>query len=191
MSDILKNVNLSRSALQKLLGKRNYQILFSIFVLAVLIFGPGFGMMLPEEAAEQNTESQGKFRVVRIIDGDTFEIEGGERVRLIGIDTPESVNPNASVECFGKEASAYLRDMIEGKTVRLERDVTDRDRYARLLRYAYLGDIFINEKIVREGYGESVAYKPDTAKQEVLRQAEESAREGQLGQWNSSACPKQ
>lgn len=193
MSSILKNAKPLLSLIRPLLGKRNYQVLLVLVFIATFFLGkeliavpPADEPPLPDVTAAGDQSADAL--VVRVVDGDTFEIEGGERVRLIGIDTPETVKPNASVECFGKQSSERLKHLIEGKMVRLERDRTDRDRYARLLRYAYLGDVLINEALVREGYAESVAYKPDTAKQTLLDRAEEAARNEKIGRWNPNAC---
>lgn len=136
------------------------------------------------DAADQDV-----FRVDRVVDGDTFVLSTGERVRLIGVDTPESVKPGSPVECFGREASEHLKQLILGQSVRLERDVSDRDRYGRLLRYAYLGDELINERLVRSGYAQTASYPPDIREQERLRAAERLAREEELGLWNPALCP--
>jgi micrococcal nuclease len=180
--------------LRRILGARAYQILLAVLLFATLVYQKETGVALPTGQVPSDPESapvsgESVAQVTRVIDGDTFEIEGGERVRLIGIDTPESVKPNSTVECFGKEASEYLKSLIEGKEVRLERDRTDRDRYARLLRYAYLGEVFVNEKVVIEGYAESVAYKPDTAKQGILDRAEAAAKIEQRSRWTPGVCP--
>ncbi|MEP7162818.1 MAG: thermonuclease family protein [Candidatus Moraniibacteriota bacterium] len=126
--------------------------------------------------------------VKRVVDGDTFELESGEKVRLIGVDTPESVKPNTPVQCFGKEASNYLEDLLEGKEVRLEKDVSETDRYGRLLRYAYLDDELVNEKLVREGYASAASFPPDVSKQDLFRQAEGDARTHERGLWAKDTC---
>ena len=84
------------------------------------------------------------YNVIRVVDGDTIEIEGGQKVRYIGIDTPETVDPSRPVGCYGKEASDKNKELVEGKIVRLEKDISETDRYGRLLRYIYVGDIFVN-----------------------------------------------
>ena len=179
--------------LRRILGARAYQALLVILLLATLLYQREAGI-LPgaRESSETSLPTieapRDQALVTRVIDGDTFEIEGGERVRLIGVDTPETVKPNAPVECFGTESSEYLKGLIEGKSVRLVRDKTDRDRYARLLRYAYLDEVFINEKIVREGYGESITYRPDTREQPVLDAAETEARKEKRGRFSDAAC---
>ncbi|MBI5019071.1 thermonuclease family protein [Candidatus Gottesmanbacteria bacterium] len=125
--------------------------------------------------------------VVSVVDGDTIKIEGGEVVRYIGINTPETVAPGKSVECFGKEASAKNKELVQGKVVELTRDVSQRDRYGRLLRYVWLGDTMINEILVREGYAQVSTYPPDVAKTDVLLEAQRQAREEEKGLWR--ICP--
>lgn len=122
-------------------------------------------------------------RVIRVVDGDTIEIEGGERVRYIGIDTPETVDPRKTVQCFGVEASAKNKSLVEGKSVRLEGDVTDRDKYGRLLRYVWLDERLINLELVSEGYAHSYPYPPDVKYQDKISAAERAAREAGRGLW--------
>lgn len=126
-------------------------------------------------------------KVTKVIDGDTIEIEGGYRIRYIGIDTPETVHPSQPVECFGKEASTKNKELVEGKTVRLERDITELDRYGRLLRYVWIDNAMINEVLVKEGYATSYTYPPDVKYQERFVQAEREARENKKRLWAS--CP--
>lgn len=131
------------------------------------------------------------FLVTRVVDGDTIELEGGEKVRYIGIDTPETVKPGWPVECFGKEASRRNRELVEGKRVTLASDVSDRDRYGRLLRFAYLPDgTFVNELLVREGYARVASFPPDISKQDVFLAAERDARAAKRGLWADGSCSK-
>ncbi|GAB7386765.1 thermonuclease family protein [Bacillaceae bacterium] len=124
-------------------------------------------------------------RVERVVDGDTFVIEGGERVRLIGVDTPESVKPNHPVEPYGKEAKAFTKRMLEGKRVRLEFDVAERDRYGRLLAYVYLEDgTFYNLLLVEEGYGKVLTVPPNVEHAEEFVEAERRARQEEKGLWS-------
>lgn len=122
-------------------------------------------------------------KVVRVVDGDTIEIEGGQKVRYIGIDTPETVDPRRPVACFGKEASDENKKLVEGKQVRLEKDVSETDKYGRLLRYVYVGDIFVNDYLVRHGYAQVSTYPPDVKFTEQFLEAERDARENQRGLW--------
>lgn len=131
--------------------------------------------------------------VTRVVDGDTLVVSIAgqeERVRLIGVDTPETVHPQKPVEYFGKEASAFTRQLVEGKTVRLEEDAdtTDRDRYDRLLRYAYLPDgRLLNAEIIGQGYGHAYTRFPFT-KMEEFRRLQREAREAGRGLWGETAA---
>lgn len=125
-------------------------------------------------------------RVLRVVDGDTFALANGERVRLIGIDTPESVDPRKPVQCFGKEAAAHMRTTVEGKSVRLVADIEDRDKYGRLLRYTYLSDgTFVNLALVRDGYARAYTYPPNVAHAKEFVAAEREAREAKRGLWGA------
>lgn len=130
--------------------------------------------------SEQTDDS---FLVTRVIDGDTIEIEGGKKVRYIGIDTPESVDPRKPVECYGREASSENKRLVEGKAVRLEKDVSETDQYGRLLRYVYVDGVLVNEYLVRQGFAYAPTYPPDVKFQDLFRQAETEARETNHGLW--------
>ena len=141
-------------------------------------------------------EETGEFAVVkRVVDGDTVELENGEKVRYIGIDTPETLDPRKPIQCFGKEAAAKNRELVEGKRVRLEKDVTERDKYNRLLRYIYVtegesgNEIFVNLELVNQGFAHSYTYPPDVKYQNLFVLAEKEARENGRGLW--IGCPIQ
>ncbi len=138
-------------------------------------------------APQHRIRSKDEVLVLRAIDGDTIALEGGARVRYIGVDTPETKDPRKPVQCFGKRAFEKNRDLVEGKLVRLARDISDRDRYGRLLRYVYVGDIFVNLRLVEEGFAKSYSYPPDIAKQAEFRAAERRAREAGIGLWGECA----
>jgi len=140
-----------------------------------------------EISESKGVDSSVLVKVTRVVDGDTIEIEGGEKVRYIGIDTPETVDPRKEVQCFGPEASKKNKELVEGKMVRLEKDVTDRDKYNRLLRYIYVGDTFINLELVKQGFAYSYSYPPDIKYQDQIVKAQQEAREAKRGLWN--ACP--
>jgi micrococcal nuclease len=133
-------------------------------------------------------------RVVRIIDGDTIEVDLGKgnkkTVRYLGIDTPETVDPNKDAQCFGKEATARNKELVGNGIVGLKKDVSETDRYGRLLRYIYMGDLFINQILASEGYAHAYSYPPDIKYQDELRQAEQQARESGKGLWGN-ACSSQ
>ncbi len=136
---------------------------------------------------------QANAEVVRIVDGDTLVVladDGAEeRVRLIGIDTPESVKPGTPVMCFGKEAGAYLEELVPpGTAVRLERDVEARDRYDRLLAYVYRASDgeFVNLRMAADGFADQATFPPNVAHVDEFGAAVRAARESGAGLW--SAC---
>ncbi|MFC1937699.1 thermonuclease family protein [Chloroflexota bacterium] len=124
--------------------------------------------------------------VIRVIDGDTIVIQGGHDVRYIGIDTPE-VYPKE--EAFGVEAWEANRALVAGKVVRLERDVSETDRYGRLLRYVYVDDTMVNAELVRLGLARSRAYPPDLKYQDYLDDLEEEAILADKGIWQNEGSP--
>ncbi len=119
-------------------------------------------------------------RVTQVIDGDTITIEGGYRVRYIGIDAPETYPEG---EPFGTEARQANRSLVEGREVYLERDVSETDEYGRLLRYVYVDGVLINAELIRQGLARAIAYPPDTKHQDYLEQMETEARESGRGMW--------
>lgn len=123
--------------------------------------------------------------VTRVVDGDTIVIDSGEKVRMILINSPESVHRDKSKNTpFGKKASEYTTEKLLDQTIYLEKDVSDTDRYGRLLRYIYLEDgTFYNELMVKEGYAQTATFPPDTKHLEIIQAAETHAREESLGLW--------
>jgi micrococcal nuclease len=133
----------------------------------------------------------GAATIERVVDGDTVvvDIEGREdRVRLIGIDTPETHKPDSPVECFGAEASARLAELLpEGTAVTLVRDVEPRDRYDRLLAYVYRhdDDLFVNLAMAADGYAAAYTYPPNVAHADEIVAAAAEARDEGRGLWSS------
>lgn len=133
--------------------------------------------------------------VTRVVDGDTIvvEIEGQEyRVRYIGIDTPETVDPRRPVGCFGKEASDRNRQLVDGKVVGLEKDVSETDSFGRLLHYVWVGDQMVNATLVEEGYALASTYPPDVRYADRFASLQTQARENGRGLWGAvcnSATP--
>lgn len=138
----------------------------------------------------------GAATVVRVVDGDTVDVRIGgreERVRLIGIDTPETKQPDRPVECFGPEATAFTESLLpEGTTVRIERDVVGRDDFGRLLGYVYLlGDdgspnTFVNDEIVATGHAAPLSIPPNTTFAARFARSARDAEAADLGLW--AAC---
>jgi len=131
----------------------------------------------------------GVVEVAKVVDGDTIEVVVGgetERVRLIGIDTPETKDPRTPVECFGAEASARTTDLLPpGTEVRLVADAEERDRYDRLLAYVYRAsdDLFVNLTLAREGFADQLTIRPNVAHTAEMRAAVSEAKREQRGLW--------
>lgn len=134
------------------------------------------------------------YPVVKVIDGDTFTVDMDDKhstVRLIGIDTPESVDPRSTVQCFGKEASEKARELLSGRSVRLETDPSqgELDKYGRLLAYAFLeSGMNVAEHLIGEGYGHEYTYNLPYKYQQEFKAAEQKAREEKKGLWADDAC---
>lgn len=150
---------------------------------------------LPDESEEKVTikgVTEPSAKVVMRVDknttpAETYANDKGEfEVSIglaLGIDTPETVHPSKTVQCYGKEASEKNRELVEGKKVKLEKDISETDKYGRLLRYIWLGDILVNEYLAREGYAHSSTYPPDVKYQSKFMEAERQAREEKKGLW--------
>lgn len=143
----------------------------------------------PRSPSATDPPASGVVTVVDVIDGDTVEIAVGgrtEHVRLIGIDTPETVHPTKPVECFGPESSARLAELLPvGTEVDLARDVEERDRYGRLLAYLlrHHDALFVNLTLVAEGYAAVLPLPPNTVFADDFAAAEAAARSAGLGRW--------
>jgi serine protease Do len=124
-------------------------------------------------------------QVKRVIDGDTFVIETDERVRLIGIDTPETVHPRRGVEPFGPEATEFTKNAIEGKYVRLEFDVEIYDMFKRLLAYVYVDDVLLNEQLLLEGLAVISTHPPNVKYVERFLEQQKIAQKRGIGIWSN------
>ena len=178
-SDIGKGFAFSSSVQKKIdtykagpLKKYSINRKFFIFVIPALILL----FLLSTSHAEI-------YKVKRVIDGDTLLLINGERVRLIGVDTPETKHPQKPVQYFGIEAYKFTKQMAEGKVVKLEYDWQRRDRYRRLLAYVYLMDgTFLNAEIIKQGYGFAYTRYPFKYMEE-FRLYQREAREKKRGLW--------
>ena len=152
-----------------------------VVVVVVALAAPGIAGAAPPER---------RATLGRVVDGDTLELRDGTRVRLIGIDTPETVHPDFGDECYGREASRYTERLLHsGDGLRLVFDVDRYDQYGRLLAYVYRAadDLFVNARIVARGFAYVATVPPNVAHAERFRRLARAAREGELGLW--SVCP--
>lgn len=183
-------------------------VLFSSVVVSSLLIWQGLNLDLREEKPEvlgsltpgeletspvatASSQSQKTYLVTKVIDGDTIyiKIEGQTAsVRLIGIDTPETVDPRRPVGCFGKKASEETKRLLEGKNVILTKDVSETDKYNRLLKYVFLPlgegeNLFVNDYLIRQGFAKILTYPPDIKYDSRFLQAEKEARDNLRGLW--------
>ena len=167
----------------------------STTVLVALAAGLVLGVAGCRSAASSGGPVPGIGTVVRVIDGDTVDVrlEGrNERIRLIGVDTPESVDEDRPVQCFGAEASARTTALLPvGAEVRVERDEVTRDRYGRLLAYLWRtdDDLLVNLDLVEGGYADAVTFGDNEALYGVLAAAEARARASGAGLWSACGGP--
>ena len=146
---------------------------------------------IPEQPVPTSDESKTLHpaKVDRVVDGDTIKIffEGdSDRVRLIGIDTPESVAPDENRNVpYGKIASEFTKEKLEGKDIELEFDVKERDEYGRLLAYVYLDGVMFNKTLLDEGHAQIYTFPPNVKYVELFEEAQKAAREAGNGIWNN------
>ncbi len=136
-------------------------------------------------------DSNIKYEVVKVVDGDTFDIKIEDqiiKVRMIGVDTPETVDPRKAVQCFGKQASDKTKELITGHSVTLQTDSTQgtTDKFGRILAYVYRDDgLFINQFLIENGYAHEYTYNTPYQKQKDFKLSQKKAREDKLGLWGS------
>ena len=161
-----------------------------VIVVTGLFFGTHeFGWLGPAGQAALRGQP-GLYGIARFVDGDTIAVNMNgtvEKVRFVGVDTPETHKPNTPVQCYGPAAAAFTKNTIGSNRVRLVSDSlsTDRDRYGRLLRYVYLPDgTLVNEKLIQEGYGFYYPYFPFT-KSGQFAADEQAAMSAHKGLWSN------
>lgn len=170
---------------------KRYRVLIFMLIIAVASL---FSVALQhEETGRSETDkwtAGGRVPAtwVRAVDGDTFVVSIGgneEKVRLLLIDTPESVKPNTPVQPFAKEASDYTESMLEQEELSLEFDVSERDRYGRLLAYAWVGDRMLNEMLLEEGYARvAYIYPPNVKYVDRFKEIQSDAQKAGIGIWS-------
>lgn len=169
--------------------KRLASLILAVVVACLSLIGQHYGWF-DEPAQQVQQQNPGLYSVVRFSDGDTFTVDMNgqkETVRLIGVDTPETHDPDVPVQCYGPAASAYTKNLIGTNKVRLEADPTNqnRDRYNRLLRYVYLPDgRLVQAELIKNGYGFAYTSFPFTKKEEFVK-LQDQAREENKGLWGN------
>ncbi len=186
------------------MSKKNISLVLSI-ILAVIyyatstsshpeILGTKNVVIAPPISVTQTQVVIGQYAVTKVVDGDTIKVTRENEmktVRLIGVDTPETVDPRKTVQCFGKEASDFTKSLLDGQTVTLQSDNTQQvtDKYGRMLAYVYLSDgTLVNEKIIRSGYGYEYTYNVPYIHQKEFKEAQRLAELEGNGLWSASTC---
>lgn len=169
-------------------------LILCVVLLGILYFFPKKTVVKPERVEVSTGVVAFESVVKRVVDGDTIELENGDKVRYIGMNTPESVDPRRQVQCFGKEASEFNKNLVEGKKVWLEKDVSETDKYGRLLRLVYLDNpvtnpdaLMVNEELVAKGFAGVYTVPPDVKYKDRFLAAQKIAAENKFGLWKS--CP--
>lgn len=158
-------------------------------LLTLLLFT--YALLLSGCSNDSSVITPNSATVKHVVDGDTIDIAIGgntERVRLIGVNTPETKHPTKGVECFGPEASAYTEKLLPaGTKLRVERDVEARDKYGRLLLYVYIANsnVFVNLDLVLKGYARPMVFEPNTAHKTDFAQAATQAELHNVGLWQA------
>jgi len=158
-------------------------VLLVFLILASLVFslsGCGLYYFDDENYSSVTTKPDVEYKVIEVIDGDTIVLSNNEHVRLIGINTPESER------YFYGEAKEVLKLLVLNKNVRLEKDVDDRDTYGRLLRYVYIGNLFVNLEMVKRGFANVFTFPPNVKYTDKFIEAERGARTNEIGLWEKS-----
>jgi micrococcal nuclease len=147
-----------------------------------------------KQKIQRTPEISGMAQLVRVVDGDTIIVRINneeERIRIIGIDTPESVQPNTPIECFGKEASGYTKELLkEISELNIETDPTQdtRDRNGRILAHVFVGGVNLGETLVRGGYAYEYTYNDPYKYQSKYKEAQKYAKDNAIGLWSPETC---
>ncbi len=165
--------------------RKRYWTLLTTLVIVILI-----NLLAPRQinkpvvkSAQTTILNADEAVVTEVIDGDTIVLDNGKHVRYIGIDAPET-HASKKTHCFGQEAAKKNGELVLGRRVRLEKDVSETDRYGRLLRYVYVDNVFIDNYLVRQGYAVASTFPPDVKYRDQFRQAQEEARVNNRGLWS-------
>lgn len=185
----------------------NQSKIVSVIIIALAFLIPTVSSLFNNRANTSKLDSNNleKVQVVKHVDGDTVHVKFAdgriEKLRIIGVDAPKLASEFREAEFYAEEASEYLHDLIYGKTVYLEKDVSDRDQYNRLLRYVWLesavdnvdfdnitktdlANHMVNAKLLADGYAKLVTFPPDVKYHKFLRDFNKEAREEDLGLWS-------
>ncbi len=175
--------------------KKIFSLVIATFALFVYLLFYESNLQIENEISKSSENTFELAFVNKVIDGDTIQVSiNGEnfKVRLIGVDAPETSHPSKLVECFGKEATEFTKNKLLNQTIKLKPDITQQniDQYGRLLRYVYINDELFNLSIIREGYAHEYTFKVPYLFQNEFKKAEKEARESVRGLWGEACKQK-
>ncbi|MDO8610531.1 MAG: thermonuclease family protein [bacterium] len=155
-----------------------------IFFIVIFIFSHNNFTSIKKNFITPSPIQYSMAKVIRIIDGDTVEIDSKRLVRYIGMNTPElNILTNKKAECYSQEAKNRNSELVEGKIVKLIKDISETDKYNRLLRYVYMNDQLVNKQLVTEGYAKTMPIRPDINHAQEFFQEEKLAKLNKVGLW--------
>ncbi len=165
-----------------------FLVVVTVLIVCTCVFT---GYVIVRAFSGPSIDESESYQVTEVKDGDTFNVKIGrhiETIRMLGIDTPETVDPRKSVQCYGKEASDETKSLLQGKTVRLKLnpDREEKDKYGRYLAYVFLDDVFVNRFLLQEGYAREYTFGTPYMYQKEFRGIEKQAKDLQKGLW--AAC---
>jgi micrococcal nuclease len=185
---IIFNYTSSYNELMIRLNKKQSVYILAIILAVLQIFfnknNPVKKLRISQIVTPKVVQEKQKVKVIRAVDGDTIEIEGNIKIRYIGINTPELHDPKKPVECFGEAAYIENKRLVEGKEISIQKDVSETDKYKRLLRYVWVGDVFVNDYLVRQGFAQASTFPPDVKYAAQFLEAQRESRENKRGLWN-------
>ena len=158
-----------------------------VAVLLLVAFRTWSTLQTPTPTQGQPLLSEGEYTVARAVDGDTLELASGERIRLLSVNTPETVAPNKPVEPWGPEATEFSQAFIAAGPVRLTFDQERHDRFGRHLAYAWRGELLLNEELIRAGLSKAMTGFPySRSMKDRFLAAQRQAKRQRLGIWSES-----
>ncbi|HEY9583831.1 MAG TPA: thermonuclease family protein [Candidatus Paceibacterota bacterium] len=172
---------------------KKYKLKIILILIIILVSTLGTYFSRPNYKKKiPKIDPKEEYKVYKILDGDTFQIKVKKdivTVRMLGVDTPETVDPRKTVQCFGKEASDKTKEILNGKSVKLELDSTQSktDKFQRILAYVYVDDLLVNKYLIEIGYAHEYTYDIPYRKQAEFKEKEREARKGKFGLWGN-AC---
>jgi len=153
-------------------------LLFGLYLTTILINNPHVPPFIGPS-----------YQVIKVIDGDTIVLKNGRHLRYIGIDTPEINWKNISQsDCYAWQAREINKKLVLGKKIKLKKDVSETDKYNRFLRYVYVGNLFVNDYLIKQGYAHLLTIPPDIKYSHIFKDSQKQAKKNNKGLWNSKTC---